>query len=103
MELSYLLNYIKVIQVVGKVEQRDISGIAYNSKNVVKNNIFVAIKGVNVDGHKFIMDAMNNGAIAVVVEDDSVIPDYIFEHRNVTKILVENSRKTLAKLSHVFL
>lgn len=102
MELSYLLNYIKVIQVVGKVEQRDISGIAYNSKNVVKNNIFVAIKGVNVDGHKFIMDAMNNGAIAVVVEDDSVIPDYIFEHRNVTKILVENSRKTLAKLSHVF-
>lgn len=102
MELSYLLNYIKAIQVVGKVEQRDISGIVYNSSNVKKNSLFVAIKGTKVDGHRFILDAINKGAVAVVLEVNSIVPDNIFEHRNVTKILVSNSRKTMAQLAHVF-
>lgn len=102
MELSYLLNYIKAIQVVGKVEQRDISGIVYNSANVKNNSLFVAIKGTKVDGHRFILDAINKGAVAVVLDDDNVVPDNIFEHSNVTKILVSNSRKTMAQLAHIF-
>jgi UDP-N-acetylmuramoyl-L-alanyl-D-glutamate--2,6-diaminopimelate ligase len=62
MELTALLNNIKAIQVVGEVQRKDISGIYYDSRRVVKNSIFAAIKGFSTDGHKYIMTAINNGA-----------------------------------------
>ena len=42
------------------------SGVAFNSKQVKKDNIFFAIEGVEFDGNKFITDAINNGARIIV-------------------------------------
>jgi len=45
-----------------------IGGIAVDSRRVEPGDLFVAIPGVSVDGHQFIGEAVNNGALAVVGE-----------------------------------
>jgi len=102
MELSNLLNSVNAIQVVGEVERKDINSIVYDSRKVKKNSLFVAITGYSTDGHKFISDSINKGASAVVLEQNNFVPDDFFHHRNVTKILVKDSRKALAELSNSF-
>lgn len=102
MELTELINYIHAIQVAGEVERKDVNSICYDSRKVKNGCLFVAIKGFNTDGHKYIPDAINNGAVAVILENADVIPDEIFVHENVTRILVKNSRKALAEISNVF-
>ena len=44
------------------------NGVSINTKTIKKNNLFFAIKGKNKDGHKFIKEALNKGAIKSVVE-----------------------------------
>ena len=48
----------------------DITGIKTNSKEVENGDLFVCIKGANVDRHDYIDDAIKNGAAAVVVSKD---------------------------------
>ncbi len=102
MELTELLNSIKAIQVIGEVQRKDISGIYFDSRSVIKNSVFVAIKGYNTDGHRYILDAINKGAAAVIMDDNNAVPDDIFMHSGTTKILVNNSRTALAELSDAF-
>ena len=45
-----------------------IKGISCDSKKILKNFIFVATKGENNDGHKYIFDAIKKGAIFIVIE-----------------------------------
>ncbi len=102
MELTDLINGLHVIQVAGNVQQKDVAGIYYDSRKVIKSSVFVAIKGFNVDGHRYIVDAINKGAIAVVIENNNAVPDEIFVHSGAAKILVQNSRIALAELSKQF-
>lgn len=102
MELTDLINHVKVIQVAGNVQRKDVSSIEYDSRKVKKNSVFVAVKGYRTDGHLFVMDAINKGAVAVVVEEDSNIPDEIFIHADIAKIVVHNTRIALAELSKGF-
>jgi len=102
MELTQLLNSVRAIQVTGEVQRQDISGVHYDSRRVKANSIFVAIKGFTSDGHKFISEAINKGAIAVVVEDNHSIPENYFHLRKVARILVADSRIALAELSSAF-
>lgn len=102
MELTDLINNIKVIQVAGDVQRKEISKIVYDSREVTSNSVFVAIKGFQTDGHNFIIDAINRGADAVILDNNSSVPEEIFIHRNVTKILVKDSRIALAELSKGF-
>src|SRR5690606_10380193 len=46
-----------------------------DSRAVTPGAIFVAIPGTRVDGTKFILDAVNKGAIAVVAAQDADVPD----------------------------
>ena len=45
------------------------SGLEFNSKNVKKGSVFFALPGTKSDGHNFIKDAINSGAVAVIVHD----------------------------------
>lgn len=101
-KLENLISNLSIIQLAGEVERKDIVSISYDSRKVVKNSIFVAIKGFNFDGHNFIMEAIAKGATAIVLEDDSKISNDYLIHQNVTKILVKDSRKALALLSKNF-
>ncbi len=100
MRLSEILKYLKVKKFVGN-ENVDVRGIAYDSREVDEGELFVAIKGLNVDGHRFIPEAVLAGAVAVILEDD-LIDDSYFVGRNVAKIVVPDSRKALAVVSSVF-
>lgn len=102
MKLSELLNHVRVIQVVGNAELKEIEDITYNSNSVKKNSLFFAIEGFKTDGHKYIPDAINNGAAAVVLSNVNAVPDELFTHSNCVKIVVEDTRKSLAEFSNIF-
>lgn len=78
--------------------EREISSITYNSKEVSKGSIFVAISGLNKDGHTFIEEAVKNGATAVVYETGKFNP----ANETVTWIEVSDSRDALAWISSRF-
>jgi len=71
-----------------------VEGIAYNSKEVKENYVFVAIKGEKFDGHNFVYEAINSGAKAIVVERKLDV--------KISQVIVENSRVELSKISAKF-
>ncbi|MDE3057703.1 MAG: UDP-N-acetylmuramoyl-L-alanyl-D-glutamate--2,6-diaminopimelate ligase [Bacteroidota bacterium] len=79
-----------------------VNHIQYDSTKVKNDDLFVAIRGVSADGHRFINSAVTNGAAVVVMEDDAAVPDSFFMHTGVVKIVVPNSRRTLAQLAANF-
>ena len=68
MILSKLLKYINPITIIGDAEA-EITGVNIDSRKVEKGHLFVAIKGTQTDGHRFIPKALELGAIAVLCED----------------------------------
>jgi UDP-N-acetylmuramoyl-L-alanyl-D-glutamate--2,6-diaminopimelate ligase len=86
------------------VQTKDVTirGIHYDSRRIEREYLFVAIRGTAKDGHRYISDAVRNGASAVVLEDDESLPDPFFMHTNVAKIVVEDSRRALAVLAANF-
>ena len=70
MKLSELLKNIKPTAVVGDVE-KEITGVEIDSRKVSAGGLFVAMKGTQVDGHRFIPKAVELGAVAVLCEDMS--------------------------------
>lgn len=68
MRLSHLLSSIITEEVIGS-DDIDISDITADSRQCSDGSLFVAVRGVNVDGHEYISQAVNNGATAVVCEE----------------------------------
>jgi UDP-N-acetylmuramoyl-L-alanyl-D-glutamate--2,6-diaminopimelate ligase len=52
----------------------EITGIAYDSRRVKPGDLFVAVEGIQVDGHVFASDAVTRGAAAVAVGRDVTLP-----------------------------
>lgn len=76
-----------------------ISGVQYDSRQVVRENLFVALRGKENDGHRFLTSAIANGAKVVVIEDDNAIPDPMCMHTGTVKVVVGDSRKALAQIA----
>lgn len=74
----------------------DIFHIGNDSRKLKKNSLFIAEKGFTVDGHRFIKKAIENGAIAIVIQDD------IYIEEEITVIKVDDSIDTLARFSSAF-
>jgi len=79
-----------------------IRSVQYDSRKVGPNDLFVAIRGTALDGHQFIDRSIAQGAVAVVVDDDQAVPDAVFHHAGVFKIVVPDSREALAALAANF-
>ena len=72
-----------------------IDGISIDSRAVQPGHLFVALKGGSVDGHSYIKNAIDNGAVAVVGEDDiGGLP--------VPYIRLENTRRALTWIAGSF-
>lgn len=54
----------------GAAGQQIVTNISIDSRVIQRNSVFFPLKGANYDGHQFIADAINNGAVAAVVERD---------------------------------
>lgn len=71
---------------------RDAAGVSTDSRTLQSGQLFFALSGPNFDGNQFAKQALDKGAIAVVVDDDISITDN-------RVIRVENSLKSLQTLS----
>ena len=113
MELKRLIEGVEVKKIVGDTP-KEIKGIAYHSKQIQKGFLFAAIQGVEVDGHRFIGEAIERGAEALVCEEEIKIQTVgagLAQPKkgatsgappHVTMILVPNSRQALARISSNF-
>ena len=76
----------------------EVSGIAHDSRKVHEGSLFVAVRGFHSDGHRFVSQAVRQGAAAVVVEEGTAA-EISFP---VPVIRVGDSRRALAKLAAAF-
>jgi UDP-N-acetylmuramoyl-L-alanyl-D-glutamate--2,6-diaminopimelate ligase len=99
MKLKQLIKSLGNCDIYSNLEDFDVEGISCNSKDIKENFIFVAIKGTCVDGHKFIKEAEDRGAKAIVVQSQGT---YNQLPQKAIFIKVKDSRKALAKLASDF-
>src|SRR5690606_17393452 len=69
MDLKKVLHAIPVQQVVGNLEEVNVHSLCFDSRKVELGSLFIAVRGVQTDGHLFIDKAITSGARAVIVEE----------------------------------
>ena len=94
MQLKVLARALAPHRVIGTLD-REVETIAYDSRRVQSNTLFVAIRGEKSDGHQFVDQAIEQGASVIVAEREIVSP-------RATCLVVDDSRGALADLSAAF-
>ena len=94
MELKRILAGLDGLKAKGSLDV-DVKGIDSNSKNINKDYMFIAIKGFNEDGHKYVNDAIKAGAIVIVIEEGCDLKS-IKLPKDVTLIMTKDTREALA-------
>ena len=97
MELKNVLVGIEGLKAKGNLSL-DVKGIESNSKNVKEGYMFVAIKGFSTDGHKYVNNAIEQGAKIIMVEEGCDLKSFKIPS-NVTVIMAKDTREALAKCS----
>lgn len=69
-----------------------VTGLQYDSRKVTHGDLFIAIRGYVTDGHRFLQNACDNGAVALVVEEKNASLD-------VPQIVVDDSRYMMSLLA----
>jgi len=88
MKIDEVLKKIEVLDTLG-VCSREVTSVAYHSKKVKSGSLFVCIRGYKTDGHQYLKQAVENGAVAAIVE--------VFQPGvAIPQFLVADSRKALA-------
>ncbi len=72
----------------------EITGICYDSRNVEKGNVFVAINGLVQNGHKYAAMAEKAGAAVIVAEEPVDV--------NIPVLYVNNTKRAVAEMSDIF-
>ena len=99
MKLSELLKLVKPIAIVGNAEV-EITGVNIDSRKIENGHLFVAIKGTQTDGHRFIPKALELGAKAVLCEE---IPDEdTIGNSGVTYVQVASTEEAVGPVATVF-
>ena len=73
-----------------------IGAVQFDSRKVTKGDLFVAVKGTQADGHQFIQTAINQGASAIICENEMAPVD------QVTIVQTESSSKALGIIASNF-
>lgn len=94
--LRDILYKVAIKSVVGSTDS-PIDFVAFDSRKVSKNTLFIAISGNVVDGHAFITSAIESGAIAIICEH---LPSEIIS--GITYICVEDANLALAIIANNF-
>src|SRR5678815_294582 len=94
MQLKVLARAITPRRVIGSLD-REVESIAYDSRRVQGNTLFVAIRGEKSDGHQFVDQAIEQGASVIVAEREIRSP-------RATCLVVDDSRSAMADLSAAF-
>ena len=94
MQLKTLLSATPVREIIGPVD-RAVESIAYDSRRVQRDGLFVALRGEKSDGHDFIGQAIEKGATVIVAERAE-------KNSRATFVVVENTRTVMADLAARF-
>ena len=90
MKLSQLLTDVDV-KIIYNENDVEITGIHYNSGKIQPGNLFIAVEGFVTDGHKYIPDAIEKGAAAILCSKYT-------EGVDIPQIIVENVRMAEAQV-----
>lgn len=90
MKLSAILRNLNPIVIKGNTDV-DVTGVAIDSRKVQPGFLFIAVRGSQMDGHAFIQDAINAGAL--VVMHNTKIPGEI--NKNVTYVQLQDTTKAV--------
>lgn len=93
--LNEVVTDLKIGVLQGDLDSR-IAGIAYDSRNVETDYLFVCIEGFTDDGHNYIEEAIDSGATALLVEKEVEVDS------EVTVIKTDDTRLGLAEVSAAF-
>jgi len=96
MDIRELIAGLPASQVTGDVQQ-EVTGIRFDSRQVEKGSLFVAVKGRTVDGHMFIDKAVDRGAVCVVVESPQANLG-----QEVCQVVVPDSAAALSQIAGAF-
>ena len=96
MKLIELLKYVTPQAIIGNQEV-DITGVNIDSRKIEKGHLFVAIKGTQTDGHRFIPKALELGAVAVLCED---LPEEL--KTGVTYVQVVSTEESVGPVATMF-
>lgn len=91
--LSDILYKTRLEEVVGSTNVA-ISSVAFDSRKVKKDSLFIATRGTAVDGHSYIDKAIESGAVAIVCEE---LPNS--RKPNITYVKVLNSSAALGYIA----
>lgn len=95
-KLSDLLYKVSIEKLIGNVGS-SIKNISFDSRKIESGYIFFAIKGYDLDGHKYIPQAITQGASVVVCEE---LPEELSDY--VTYVQVKNSSIALGIVASNF-
>ena len=96
MELKSILSGLEGLKVRGNLDV-NVKEIKNNSKAVEKNDMFVAIKGFDDDGHNHIVEAIKNGAKVILAQEDEIDKNIIKEiPEDIVLVLSKDTRYALA-------
>ena len=96
MLLSDIIKGLRVEEVIGNV-QCDIADVHIDSRRIAPGHLFVAMRGTQVDGHKYIQGAIDKGAVAIVCEQ---LPESLTE--GITYIRVPDSEEAVGPIATAF-
>src|SRR5438477_5051780 len=94
MQLKTLLAAVPIREIIGPID-RAVESIAYDSRRVQRDGLFVALRGEESDGHDFIGQAIEKGATVIVAERAE-------KNSRATCVVVGNTRRAIADLSGRF-
>ena len=95
MKLKDILSRISPLEIIGN-DDIDIKGINIDSRRIESGHLFVAMRGTQVDGHKFIPKAIEQGAVAVLCEEVTEQQD------GVTYVKVSDCEDCVGKVATTF-
>lgn len=93
MKLEELIEYLDYKDLVN-FKSVEVSGISYNSKTTKQGDIFVCLVGEHTDGHQYAQMAIDNGAVALLVEHPVDI--------KIPQVVVKNTRHKIADIADRF-
>jgi murE/murF fusion protein len=98
MQLKALLDQIDELELAcGRADGIDVSTVTFDSREVGAGALFVALEGARVDGHRYVDDAIDSGAAAVLVTRDHLPID-----AGCPVLSAENTRQTLGLVAKAF-
>lgn len=98
---SFFQSAITEVNIIGN-RLKNIEGWSVDSRTINPNEVFIAIKGQNCDGHNFISEAINKGCAGIIIErsKSDIINNFkIADQDNFFIAIVDNSEKALVNLA----